>query len=1300
MQGQADGSIIIDTELNSKGFEAGSSELLAAIKALSNEVKTLSTSLKEAFSKSLTPEVNTSGAESNVSNLEAHIKELEAELKQLQQVGSQVSKATQTTGIGGTTQKASELQRQIDAVNTSVERLGPTAQRAMSGSESAMTTFESKAAALESKIAELKERLNTVAQTKYPTKEYETLCAEIDKLDKKFDTLLDRQEKMQAMGVRKNSSQWQSLQYDMEAVSAKYNELIAKKRQLESSGAAFKMGADTSQYAQMQANLSVASSRLAELRSGTSRSESLMRKLASAAGSVASRIGSAARATAGKLVSGLRAAASNMLKMVFHGKNMQKQFYGFISSAKKFTLSLLGARGVYALLRKAVSAYMTENEELADTLKSVWSGIGNLLGPIITRLINLVSRGVAYVTKFLSLFGIYGKNTSKSVNKAASDADKLKRSLASFDELNILGDKDDKEDSSDNENTKKPLPDVTLPNWVTQVAESIKAGDWAGAATTLATELNKMVNSIDWAGLGNKVGNLLNGVLSFLATFITTFDWQNLGAKLATLLTNLITNVDWGNLGVLLVAKWKIVLEFLYGFFENFDGKAFGEGLYKLIMGAVTACNWVEVTGNLFKNLSKCITSIDWGKLGNALSTAMRTLLQSIMAAITNFDWRGVGKSIADFINGIDWGGILSDLVTGIGELINGALELIIGFVENVDWAELAKSLATGLQNAITNLKNSNLGSNIGTAISDIIKAALDFLFNFISEIDFATLIQDIFNILGDIISNIDLGGILTSLTTLIVSLIAQIPSIIVGALGGICDLIGSLFEALGLDGIAGFFKGIGDALRSVGTWLKENLVDPVVNWVKSLFGIHSPSTVFAEIGGYIIQGLLNGIKAVWTTIKEFFTAAFEGLKNLITGAWEAIKKGAVAIWEAITGALKGIWNGIASVASTIWNGICGTITGIWDGIKAVWSGAGSFFSGIWSGIKNAFSNVAEWIGGVFSKAWNGVKSVWNGAKNFFSGIWNGIKNAFGAVADWFKNIFSKAWQAVKNVFSTGGKVFEGIKDGIVTAFKAVVNAIIRGINKVITIPFNAINGILNGIRNIEIFGFKPFSWIGELGVPQIPELAQGGVLKKGQIGLLEGDGDEAVVPLERNTGWINKVAEQIGKLLLKDSKVAQATPWQSIVDRFLEGFTRVTQTVIASVSNIAERSAESIKKAVIDTCGITYDFEPFTDIAAAFKGITNMLSSMGGLKTPQIATGTVTPILNKAANALLAPTDASGLTTDFVEGVDEQLYDIIDLLRQIIVIVRALNLNIDVKALTDMVTKLQREKSRNYGGV
>ena len=153
---------------------------------------------------------------------------------------------------------------------------------------------------------------------------------------------------------------------------------------------------------------------------------------------------------------------------------------------------------------------------------------------------------------------------------------------------------------------------------------------------------------------------------------------------------------------------------------------------------------------------------------------------------------------------------------------------------------------------------------------------------------------------------------------------------------------------------------------------------------------------------------------------------------------------------------------------------------------------------------------------------------MWDGLKDGAKKAWEGIKSVFSVVADWFKNIFSKAWEAVKKVFSTGGKIFEGIKEGIVNAFKAVVNAIIRGINKVIAIPFNAINKVLGKIRDISILGLTPFSWISTFNVPQIPELRRGGVLKRGQLGLLEGDGAEAVVPLEKNKQWIAAVVKDM----------------------------------------------------------------------------------------------------------------------------------------------------------------------------
>ena len=120
---------------------------------------------------------------------------------------------------------------------------------------------------------------------------------------------------------------------------------------------------------------------------------------------------------------------------------------------------------------------------------------------------------------------------------------------------------------------------------------------------------------------------------------------------------------------------------------------------------------------------------------------------------------------------------------------------------------------------------------------------------------------------------------------------------------------------------------------------------------------------------------------------------------------------------------------------------------------------------------------------------------MWEGLKNGAHNAWEGIKSVFSSVASFFGSIFSTAWEKVKAVFSTGGKIFDGIKEGIVSAFKNIVNAIIRGINKVVKIPFDGINSALQRVRNVDLWGWKPFSFISTINVPQIPMLAEGAVI-------------------------------------------------------------------------------------------------------------------------------------------------------------------------------------------------------------
>lgn len=124
-------------------------------------------------------------------------------------------------------------------------------------------------------------------------------------------------------------------------------------------------------------------------------------------------------------------------------------------------------------------------------------------------------------------------------------------------------------------------------------------------------------------------------------------------------------------------------------------------------------------------------------------------------------------------------------------------------------------------------------------------------------------------------------------------------------------------------------------------------------------------------------------------------------------------------------------------------------------------------------------------------EAWQSIK---NKVKEGAQGAYDGIKSTFSNIPNWFREKFSEAWKAVKNVFSTGGQIFDGIKDGILNGLKAVINAIITGINKVVSIPFNGLNSALRKIRDVNIMGLNPFSWISTIQVPQIPRLAKGNV--------------------------------------------------------------------------------------------------------------------------------------------------------------------------------------------------------------
>lgn len=323
-------------------------------------------------------------------------------------------------------------------------------------------------------------------------------------------------------------------------------------------------------------------------------------------------------------------------------------------------------------------------------------------------------------------------------------------------------------------------------------------------------------------------------------------------------------------------------------------------------------------------------------------------------------------------------------------------------------------------------------------------------------------------------------------------------------------------------------WNSIKEIFATVAQWVNDNVFKPIVKFFEPVITFFREAfQIIKELG----EGCWKAIKLIWGQVKSWFnTNVIQPIKQVFSDLWEGIKKAASAAWDFI----KGVWTTVSTWFNTsVVQPIAGFFTGLWEGIQSAASTAWEFIKGVWTAVSSWFNDtVITPVATFFSTMWEGLKTKAGEA-------WEGIKEVFGHVADWFKDVFSKAWQAVKDVFSTGGKVFDGIKEGIVSAFKTVVNMLIGGINKLIKIPFDAINNMLKKIKNIEIAGAKPFSGlITEFTVPQIPELAKGGVLRRGQVGFLEGNGAEAVIPLENNRKWIAATAQALKTALSAEGLV------------------------------------------------------------------------------------------------------------------------------------------------------------------
>ena len=268
-------------------------------------------------------------------------------------------------------------------------------------------------------------------------------------------------------------------------------------------------------------------------------------------------------------------------------------------------------------------------------------------------------------------------------------------------------------------------------------------------------------------------------------------------------------------------------------------------------------------------------------------------------------------------------------LVAALPQLITSLIDGLLSAIPQIIQAgiDLLTALITALPEIITTIVQAipQIIEGIITALMEniplIIQAGIDLLVALIQALPqiITTIVQAIPQIISGIVNaligNIDqiiMAGVqlfvalIQNLPTIIVEIVKAVPQIVSGIVQAFASLGGEMINA-GANLLHGLWEGISGAA----SWLWEKVsgwASSLVSGIKDFFGIHSPSTVFAEIGGNMADGVGVGFTDNMGGVEGDMTAAMGGAGALTAAeAVNAVNNGIIANIEGLSGAVNAI---------------------------------------------------------------------------------------------------------------------------------------------------------------------------------------------------------------------------------------------------------------------------------------------------------------------------------------------------------------------------------------------------------
>lgn len=728
------------------------------------------------------------------------------------------------------------------------------------------------------KVVALRDKMEALRSTKIPTQEYSEISTQIEKANYKLVSLIEKQEQMKAEGKTTGTS-WERLTQQIESVNNTINHAKSELQDLIDTGKAFTLGSSTEEYSRIGQQLQYAENELAVLNQRhdiliekTSSTESsyvrlgdsvknafrmigkglidipiaVVKKGASGLLSIFSRLGNMIKSNVSGAFKRLESIAKSVFaKITQHANKSSGVLSNFAGRVKNLVVSFLIFNQIRKILSSTVNAikagftnlyeenarFKSSVDNLKASVLTLKNALATAFAPIVEMAIPYIQMLVEWLTKAADSVGqlmaaIAGRKTYTRAIKQTTAALKEEtkasnKQLSSLDKLNNLT----TSQSGDNADTGTGgmFEEVTISDKWKNIAQWLK----------------DMWENSDFYELGKLLGEKLKNALDSIPWDVIKNTARKIGKSLASLINGFIEVEGLGySIGKTLIEAINTGFEFLNAFVHELHWESVGKFIAETINGFFQNIDWpliydtlVTAAAGLGNAINSFVDVLDWETIANAVSNFFNTLIDTVYVFITTTDWvalaTNLGKTISDAFNGIDW----AKAGQTVGEAFKAFFSFITTTIENIDWWA------------------------VGESVKD-----------FLVGIDWAGVAEAFFEAVGAAI-----GGLAAFLGGLIAEGVVEAK-----------EYFQDKIEEAGGNVVEGILVGIAEALVNIGNWIKEHIFTPFMDGFKKAFEINSPSKVMEGMGGFIVSGLLEGLKEKWKDVVDWITSKIQWLKEKV----------------------------------------------------------------------------------------------------------------------------------------------------------------------------------------------------------------------------------------------------------------------------------------------------------------------------------------------------------------------------------------------------------------------------------